>query len=166
MPTSAAFRNSRGVPLLPPPELSIWGEQETQGNRERDGNKALCSITSPELSVGGTKETRWTKNGTRWTLRSRTWSARALGCVPSFNGGTLRLPLRNYPLRGRKRRGGLESGKETRWALQSLIGSAGTLVHVPSFEGGGHSVAPPELSVGGTKETRWTGDWDGNLLGF
>ena len=157
MPTSAAFRNSRGVPLLPPPELSIWGEQETQGNRERDGNKALCSITSPELSVGGTKETRWTKNGTRWTLRSRTWSARALGRVPLFNGGTLRLPLRNYLSGGQKRRGGLDKGTEARWPCGVSPGALG-LQSVFRRLRRGRSVTPPECSVRGTKETRWTRD--------
>ena len=31
---------------------------------------------------------------------------------------------------------------------------------------GGSLLLTPQLSVEGTQETRWTGEWDGNLLGL
>ena len=45
----------------------------TRWTGERDGNKALRSVASPELSVGGTKDTRWPerKDRSRLALRSR-----------------------------------------------------------------------------------------------
>ena len=58
---------------------------------ERDGLKAPRSVASPELSVGGTKDTRLPCVG----LRS------------VFNGGTFHRPLQNCPSGG--------GAKETRW---------------------------------------------------
>ena len=34
------------------------------------------------------------------------------------------------------------------------------------FDGGGAPLPPPELSVRGTKETRWNGEWYGKSLGL
>ena len=43
--------------------------------------------------------------------------------------------------------------------------SDGTLGRIRCSRGGDAPSPPPELSVGGTKETRWTGEWDQKLAG-
>ena len=74
-------------------------------------------------------------------------------------GRKLCHPLHNYPSGGRKRLGGLESGKENRWTLRSLTGSAGTLGRVPLFKGGGAPLPLQKYPLEG--QTRRSGQESG-----
>ena len=154
--------------------------------------KARRSVVSPELSVRGTKETRWMRvgEGTLWDFLSRPWSARASIRVLLFVGGTLRRLLRNHPSGGgagdsvdwragrdKARRsiispelsiGGMKEirwkrvGDGTRWALRSCPWSASASSRVPLFSGGTFRRPLRNYLSGGAKETLWTGDWDKN----
>ena len=122
---STASHRSRGDSLLPPPELSVRGGAGDSVDWWEGQDKARHSIVSPELSVGGTKETRWTRfgDGTRRALRSRRWRDRGFGPRSVVRWKDTPSPLQNYMLGGRKRCGGLESGTKlvglgllsTRW---------------------------------------------------
>ena len=70
-----------------------------------------------------------------------------------FLRGDTPSPLWNYPLEGRKRRGGRESGTETCWARGASQGALNNSGRVPSFEGVAPSPLRNDLS-GGAKETR------------
>ena len=82
--------------------------------------------------------------------------------IPLFEvEGNALSPLLNYPQEEQKRRGGQENGGGQSFSSHKEFDKSDwTSGRVRCLRGVGDPSPPPELSVGGTKEARWTGKWD------